>query len=639
MRFQVLGPLEVTTSAGPLVISAKRPRALLAILLLHANEVVSIDRIIDGLWPGEPPRSALENVRTYVSQLRWLLGRADNVSTDNGGAASERAGSKARLESHPAGYRLLTAPEELDLLRFGTLAASGSRALQFTDYSSAAFLLGEAIELWRGAPLPELELGPAVRAKTVALEEWRWRIQTDWIRARFAMGQHAELVAVLRELIGERPFDESLRCLLMTALCAIGRTSDALSAFAEARHPLVHELGIDPGPEMRRVQAAILNGDVITDAHQPPTIVIPPYAQIPHLLPTTGPDFVGREAELRKIRGLVYGAPPDPTRYATVVVIAGPPGVGKTATGVAAAARMAAEYPHGQLYVDLAASTGLPLSVGDAVARLLTGFGISPETTSVSTDRCQSLYRSLLTERRMLVLLDDAVDSEQVLPLIPCSGQSLVIVTSRRFLIGMGCHARLNLEPLSDEDALGMLRRIVGAQRIGDEPAAALAIIRACGGLPSAIQIAGARLAALAGHPLQFLADRLADTDRVLDELSLDGVSLTESFAASYRSLNPAAQRCFRMLGVLDPDHITATDVGKLLELSAALADRQLEYLVHEGLLQPAHNDHAVPTYSMPTVLHTYARTCLSVDWAGARLAQSFRSRRKVRHRSAKESA
>lgn len=638
MRFQVLGPLEVTTSAGPLVISAKRPRALLAILLLHANEVVSIDRIIDGLWPGEPPRSALENVRTYVSQLRWLLGRADNGRTDNGGAAGEREGSKARLESHPAGYRLLTAPEELDLLRFGTLAASGSRALQFTDYSSAAFLLGEAIELWRGAPLPELELGPAVRARTVALEEWRWRIQTDWIRARFALGQHAELVAVLREIIGERPFDESLRCLLMTALCAIGRTSDALSAFAEARQTLVHELGIDPGPELRRVQAAILNGDVIT-AQQHPSIVIPPYAQIPHLLPASGPGFVGREAELRKIRGLVDGAPPDPARYATVVVIGGPPGVGKTATAVAAAARMAAEYPHGQLYVDLGASTGRPLSVGDAVARLLTGFGISPETTSVSTDRCQSLYRSLLAERRMLVLLDDAVDDEQVLPLIPSSGQSLVLVTSRRYLVGMGCHARLNLEPLSDEDALGMLGRIVGAQRISDEPAAALAIVRACGGLPSAIQIAGARLAALAGHPLQVLADRLADTDRVLDELSLDGLSLSESFAASYRSLNPAAQRCFRMLGVLDPDHITATAVGKLLRLSAALADRQLECLVHEGLLRPARNDHAVPTYCMPTVLHTYARNCLSIDWAGARPAQSFRPRRKVRHRSAKESA
>ncbi len=229
MRFYLLGPLEVTTSAGPLPIRAKRLRALLAILLLNTGKVVSIDRIVDGIWPEEPPRSVVENIRTYVSQLRSLLYEASD---------------RGRLESHPGGYRLLTEPEELDLLRFNSLAADGRRALQLGDHSSATVLLGEAMELWRGAPLPELDLGPAMRAKTIALEEQRWAVQTDWINARLALGEHAELAATLRELIGERPLDEGLWCCLVTALYAMGRTGEALAAFAEARQTFLDELGI-----------------------------------------------------------------------------------------------------------------------------------------------------------------------------------------------------------------------------------------------------------------------------------------------------------------------------------------------------------------------------------------------------------
>jgi predicted ATPase len=461
--------------------------------------------------------------------------------------------------------------------------------------------------------------GAAVRAKIVALEERRWQVQTEWISARLALGQHDGLVPLLREFIGERPLDENLRGLLMTALYAMGRTGEALAAFTDARQTLIHELGVDPGPELRRVQAAMLRGDVITTAPRDASTVVQ-YPSIPHHLPPTRLQLVGREAELDDIAALVDEHDPDPAKRARVVVISGPPGIGKTAAAAAAAARVSRAFPHGQLYVDLGGSSGdQPLSVDDAIASLLTGFGIAPETTSERGERCRSLYRLLLAERRMAVVLDDAADAAQVLLLIPSSGQSLVIVTSRRYLAGIGCDLRLKPEALSDEDGLHLLRAIVGAKRVVAEPAAALAIVRACGGLPSAIEIAAARLAALPGHRLQFLADRLAVRDRVLDELSLDGLSLTDSFATSYISLDTRSQRCFRTLGMLDPDYITGKDLAEPLKLSVRSADRQLEHLVHEGLLQPALADQDGPKYRMPTVLHAYARTRLSMEGAGLR--------------------
>jgi len=613
MRFYVLGPLEVMTSAGPVPIRAKRLRALLAILLLNSAQVVSIDRIVDGIWPGQPPRSAVENIRTYISQLRALLHRASGTT---------------RLESHPGGYRLLTDLEELDLLRFTTLAADGRQALQLGDYASAAVLLGEAIELWRGAPLPELELGPAVRAKTIALEEQRWRVQVDWISARLALGEHAELVATLRELIGERPLDESLWCCLVTALYSMGRTGEALSAISDARHTFVTELGIEPGPQLRKIQAAVLGGEEVLGTPRLGSAGPVPGLGTPHQLPASGPGFVGREEELRRVRRLVEKVHSGPAEHVPVVLLSGPPGVGKTATAVAAATEVRSAFPDGQLYVDLRGSTGEALSAADAVANLLNGFGIKPEAIPDSVDRCRSLYRSLLAERRVLVLLDDAAHADQVLPLVPGPGRSLLIVTSRRWLAGVGADAHLSLEPLTTGQALRMLGTAAGPERVESEPAASSAIVEACGRLPQAIRIAGARLAARPNHPLQVLADRLAAEDHLLDELSLDGLCLRELFASSYQSLDPATRSCFRSLGALDSANITAAGLGELLDLPVHAADRELERLVHEGLLSPGLTDHGVPNYYLPTVLHTYARERLAVEGPERRPEERTNERR-----------
>ena len=584
---------------------------MLAILLLDARTVVSADRLIDGIWPGQPPPSALENVRTYVNQLRTLFS-----STDGGPAQAEGPARQSRLQTHPAGYRLHVEPEELDLLRFDALATVGRRALAAGTVVTAAASLGQAVELWRGTPLPELVLGPSAQAKIVAVEERYRQVQTEWIRARLGLGHHAELLPLLRQLSEERSCDEGLRAMLMTALYRAGRSGEALTAFVDARTTLIRELGVEPGAELRQIQAAILSGVPVMPGPPAvtPTLAVS-YATVPHHLPAVRPVLFGRDRELDAVTALVNPAESESDR-AAVLTISGSPGAGKTATAVAAAARVAAAYPAGQLYLDLGGSTERPMAAGGAIARLLAGLGFSIglETAATQAEECQLLYRSLLAERRMLVVLDDAVDEAQVRPLIPGQGPSLIIVTSRRYLAGVGCSVRLNLDPLRTADGLRMLGSIIGVSRVHAEPEAASAIVQACGGLPLAIEIAGTRLAALSRHPVQFLADRLAVRDRLLDELSLDGLSLTPLFASSYGRLDEQARLCFRAAGLLDPDHITGHALAGPLRLPVRLADRHLERLVYEGLIQPTGADEFGSCYRMSTVLHAYARTQLTIE-------------------------
>jgi DNA-binding SARP family transcriptional activator len=597
MRFYVLGPLEVETGTGPVPIRGRRLRALFAVLLLHVNQIVPIDRIIDGLWPGEPPRSAVENIRTYISQSRALLSGADDP---------------ARLQSHPGGYRLVAEQEEVDLLRFTTLAAEGGRALRLGRCPSAAVLLGEALDLWRGAPLPELELGAAVRAKTLALAEQRWRVQADWISARLALGEHADLVPTLRELVGERPLDEGLWCRLVTALYATGRTAEALAAFSDARRTLVEELGIEPGPDLRRVQASVLAGEELAGA--PPCAPGGPRDGAAEQSPPSQEGFVGRTAELRRLRRLLEEAGAGHGRRAVLVLVSGPPGVGKSATALALATASRAAYPDGQFHADLRGSSATPVDAAAALGALLAGFGVEPGALPQGLDRRRSLYRALLAGRRMLVVLDDAADASQLIPLIPGPGRALVIVTSRRRLDGIPVDLHLELPPLGGDEALEMLANLVGHQRLRREHGAGSAIVEACGRLPAAIRIAGARLAARPEHPLRLLAERLESGARVLDELSLNGHSLRQAFDASYQALEPDVQASFRRLGLLPPGQVTAADLAGLLGLPHAAAEQELGRLVDEGLLSCAPTGNGVARYDLPTVLHAYARERLAAD-------------------------
>lgn len=598
MQFYILGPLSVASGSGPVIIRAKRLRSVLAILLLHPSVIVSMDRIIDGVWPKQPPRSAIENIRTYVWQLRCLL---------------DEAGGEERLESHPGGYRLHAGLEELDLLRFTTLAADGRLALQRGSAAGAAVLLERAIGLWRGEVLPELELGPAIRAKATALDEQRRAAELDWIVARLAMGEHTQMAAVLRQLTIERPLDEGLWRYLVVALYSMGRPADALAAYAEARQNLVTELGIEPGPELQKIQAAVLAGQEIPDVPmRRPAIGLEAAEAIPCQLPAADPCFVGRKAAINDIRKLAETVCAAGAARRAVVTLSGPPGVGKTATAIAAATAVRAEFPDGQLFVDLNGSSPRRLRPADALAKVLDSFGVCADAIPGSMDRRHALYRSLLAERRMLILLDDAASTSQVAPLIPGHGRSLLLVTSPRRLVGVDANISFTLEPLGTADAIRMLGHIIGHDRVGNEPAAARNIVEACARFPLAIRIVGARLAARPEYPLWMFDERLGLEDSIMDELTLDELDMRGRLDARYDALDPATQRSFRALGKLSPDAITPGAFGELLDLPVQVADRELDRLVHEGLLIPETLESSTPNCRMPSLLHTYARERLA---------------------------
>ncbi|WP_167336165.1 AfsR/SARP family transcriptional regulator [Amycolatopsis alba] len=298
MRFGVLGTLQVETTAGLVAIRAMRVRALLAVLLLSAPQVVSMERIVGGIWPVRPPRSAVDNVRTYVFQLRSLFEQIDQ---------------RDRLLSYPGGYCLAVEPEEVDLLRFQSLADHGHRAVSAGDVATGRGLLEKASTLWRDHPLPELELGAVVRARTTALDEQYWRVRSDLIAARLALGEHAEVVPTLYWLVGERSLDEALWAQLVTALYVSGRTGDALAALATARRTCREELGVDPGPELRELQAVVLDGGDLAKAPRRHQVAGDnAVLSATRALPAAPRNLVGRQGELSRVESLVGSGSPRP---------------------------------------------------------------------------------------------------------------------------------------------------------------------------------------------------------------------------------------------------------------------------------------------------------------------------------------
>ncbi len=602
MRFRVLGPLEVRDEDGWTNLTAAKQRALLAVLLLKANQAVSAHWLIEQLWDQQPPATAANQLQVHVSRLRRLLG-------DPRGRI---------LVTQAPGYRLAVGPGELDLDWFEELAASGRGALGDGALDQAAGMLGEALRLWRGPALADVPAGALVEREAARLEERRLLAVEDCVEVKLRRARHGELVAELQVLVAQEPLRERRWGLLLLALYRSGRQADALAAYRQLRERLVEELGVEPGAELQRLQRQILAADPALEAPaavpRTPTSGLVGTAvprPVPRQLPAGVATFTGREQELAWLEETL-GAP-EAAGSVAIAVLHGAGGIGKSTLAVHAAHRLAARYPDGQLYVNLqGSSAGLaPLEPMEALGRFLRALGADGLDGPVDVAEAAARFRSQVAGRRLLVVLDDARGVEQVRPLLPGSPGCGVLVTSRQVLPGLEGARTLLLDVLPHEQALALLGRVVGEGRTAAEPRAATAVVHWCGRLPLAIQIAGARLAARPGWSVEAMADRLADEQRRLDELEVAELGVRASFRVSHqeleRSAKPqerAAAAAFELLGVLDGADVSLPVAARLLDRPEQAAERALERLVDVQLLEAV----APGRYRLHDLMRLFAR-------------------------------
>ena len=512
MQLGVLGPLLIRNEGSVIEVPAAMHRAVLAVLLVNANRVVSADELADIVWDGSPPPGARVTVRGYIRRLRVLLGPV--------------VGS--RIATRSLGYAAEFVAAELDLLRFAELCAEGGAALRAGSWTQCSDALGEALGLWRDTPLSDVSCQRLRREEAPRLDQMRLQAAEWRAEAELQLGRHDLLVAELQSLVAEQPLRERFHAQLMIALARCGRQAEALAAYQQACRALADELGVEPGPELRGLHQRILRQDPDLAGPSPArragrTAIMGAGSPIPRQLPSPIRHFAGRTGELRALTSLLREAAGD-GGAAVVSAISGTAGVGKTALAVQFARQVAGRFGDGQLQVNLRGfgPAGTPVTPAEAIRGFLDAFEVPAAQVPAGLDAQAALYRSLLAGRRVLVLLDNARDEEQVRPLLPAGPGCLVIVTSRSELAGLAATngARLlALDVLTEAEAREQLDRHLGRARLAAEPQAVSELIRICARLPLALAIAAARAAARPAFPLAALAAELRDAAGRLDAL------------------------------------------------------------------------------------------------------------------------
>jgi len=596
LEFRLLGPVEAWEGGRRLPLGGPKPRALLAALLLAAGKVVSSERLVDVLWGEDPPKSAHALVQTYVYGLRRTL--------------AEGGGSEV-IETRPSGYAVLFQPGQLDVESFEQLVADGRRHASDGDHERAAESLRAALSLWRGSALGGI--GHVLRGEAARLDETRLLVLEERLDAELALGRQAEAVGELTELVRAHPARERSRAQLMTALYRLGRQADALTVYHEGRQALADELGVDPGAKLQELYEAVLRADPALDSAPPapPPPGRPGPEAVPAHLPRGIADFTGREKQLAELAALL-GAASDTL---TVCVISGKGGVGKSTLAVKVAHQVTPAYPDGQLYADLRGVTGSPTPALEVLGRFLRALGLPPTAIPATVAECVDAYRSAVSGKRLLVVLDDAGTEQQVRPLLPGSPTCAVLITARRRLAGLDGVKVNDLDVFDTEAALDLLARIAGAERVHTEHDAAERIVRLCGHLPLALRTAGARLAARPHWPLATLALRLVDEHRRLDELTAGDLEVRASVGLSYRGLDDPAKRAFRLLGLLGVPDFASWVMAALLDVPESVAEGVVERLLDAQLLDHVAVDAVGQTrYRLHDLLRVYAAERAEVE-------------------------
>ncbi|MEU7740838.1 BTAD domain-containing putative transcriptional regulator [Nonomuraea sp. NPDC049158] len=588
LKIGLLGAVRAWHGHQEILLGPPRQRAVLALLALEAGRTVSVDRLIEGLWGERAPTGARGMVQGYVSRLRPALARAD-----------------VTIAYYSQGYLLRLSADQVDVHEFRN-AVARARAMESAEARATG--LRRALTLWRGEPLSGVSGGGLLDLLRDALVEERLAVTEECLNAETRAGRHAGLVPELIALVAENPFREGLVGLLMLALYRAGRRVDALERYERTRRRLIEELGLDPSPELRQLRQRILRGKVSTIRSPGLSALDETEAweasAMPAQLPPEPRQFTGRAAELRLLDSAATGGD-----AAAISMVTGTGGVGKTALAVHWGHRMRSLFPDGQLYVNLRGhSPERPLRPIEALGQFLRGLGVPAEQVPHAEEEASAAYRSLLADRRVLVILDDAGSEEQVRPLLPSGRRCATVITSRDRLTGLVARdgaLPVPLGMLAPDEAGTLVGRLLGDERLAAERDAARELARACGYLPLALRVAAA---GVLGRPAGGIAGqvrRLAGTR--LSSLAVNGdphAAVRGAFDLSYRRLDPPSRRLFRLLGLIPGPTFTAEAAAALSGAPPGETDHLLSRLAAAHLIEESEPGR----YTFHDLMREYAR-------------------------------
>nr|WP_042187861.1 tetratricopeptide repeat protein [Kibdelosporangium sp. MJ126-NF4]CEL17299.1 transcriptional regulator, SARP family [Kibdelosporangium sp. MJ126-NF4]CTQ91472.1 transcriptional regulator, SARP family [Kibdelosporangium sp. MJ126-NF4] len=559
LRYGVLGPLEVVRDGHRVAVNGPKLRVLLATLLLQANATVSMDQLGERMWGERLPPTARKSIQLYVMRLRRMLG------------------DDSLIETRPDGYLITVRPEQVDLLRFRLLAAAARQAARSGDLAEELARLEEALACWRGPALSDVPSESLQREAVAELAEDRLRTEERRIQVHLDLGRHREVIGELVQLTKDHPWHEQFWVQLIEALHRADRMADALDTYRTVHRRFRDELGIDPGPRLQRAHRTILAGRPVPDGDTRPTVTAPI-----NQLPAALRGFVGRADLVARLTEL-----PGP-----VTVVSGPPGVGKTAFTLHVAHQLRGRFPDGTLYVNLQGyATDPPLAPATVLTRFLRTLGVGRDEIPADPEGQAALYRSVLTGRRMLLVLDNAVTAEQVRPLLPAEPGCHVLITSRGDLRGLAVSPgadHVPLDVLTEVESRAVLTGLIGTDRAEAEPEALLGLVHACARLPLALRIAGANLAASPHRRIAEYVTEMTESGR-LAELAIDGdeaCAVRVAFDHSYVRLTESDRSLFRLLGLAPGPDIGVLAAAALAGESPADTGRALDRLAAAALLQ-----------------------------------------------------
>jgi DNA-binding SARP family transcriptional activator len=613
MDFGLLGPLLVRRGKELVGVPRGNQRAVLAALLLAAGRVVPVETLAELLWGPEPPASARATVKNYVKRLRQTLGET----------------GRNQIRTHPGGYSITVAADELDVSRFESLVAAARAEARGRVWDRASQSAEAALALWRGEPLVDagsVELAAQVMPRLAELHVQALEV---WVGSELHLGRYIDVVPQLRQQLLVHPLREQLHALLMRALHLAGEQGEALAVYADARRILIGELGTEPGAELRELHQRILVNDPALAA--PALVCAEPAAAepltaglmadapnvamlaVPRQLPGIAGDFVGREVELAALDETLKEASGQQPGTVVINAISGTAGVGKTALAMRWAHQAASQFPDGQLYVNLRGFdlSSRPARSAEAIGGFLDALGVPAGRIPTDQAAQVGLYRSLLADRQILIVLDNAHDEEQVRPLLPPGPGCLTVVTSRNKMTGLAVAegARLLvLDPLTPDEACRMLSARLGRHRPHGNPETIAEIARLCAFLPLALAAAAARAADSPALLLSGLAAELRASRPRLDALdALDAgdpaVCVRSVFSWSYRELSAGGQRMFRVMGLHPGPDIAIAAAASLAGTSPAETHHSLAELTRLHLV----SEHIPGRYACHDLLRAYA--------------------------------